>query len=75
MKPLLLHYYVTYRCNARCSFCTIWDPAKWDHRATPSWDQMSSNLTVARKLGTRFVDFTGGEPLLYHDLPRALRLA
>ncbi|HPU84720.1 MAG TPA: radical SAM protein [Candidatus Latescibacteria bacterium] len=75
MKPLLLHYYVTYRCNARCSFCTIWDPAKWDHRATPSWDQMTSNLTAARKLGTRFVDFTGGEPLLYHDLPRALRLA
>jgi len=47
MKPLLLHYYVTYRCNARCSFCTIWDPAKWDHRATPSWDQMTSNLTAA----------------------------
>ena len=24
MKPLLLHYYVTMRCNARCSFCDIW---------------------------------------------------
>lgn len=75
MKPILLHYYVTYRCNARCAFCTIWDPAVWNHRATPTWEQMEANLRAARNLGCRFVDFTGGEPLLYPDLPRALRLA
>ena len=75
MKPILLHYYVTYRCNARCEFCNIWDPAVWDHRHMPSWEQMSANLGAARRLGCRFVDFTGGEPLLYPDLPNALRLA
>ena len=74
-RPLLLHYYVTYRCNARCAFCDIWDPSHWDHTARPTWQQMSANLTAARRLGTRFVDFTGGEPLLYADLPQALRFA
>ena len=24
MRPLLLHYYVTNRCNSRCGFCSIW---------------------------------------------------
>ena len=74
-KPLLLHYYVTYRCNLRCSFCNIWDSSVWNHTAGPTWEQMEANLHAARRLGTRFVDFTGGEPLLYTDLPDALRLA
>ena len=25
MKPVLCNYYVTYRCNATCSFCDIWE--------------------------------------------------
>ena len=33
------------------------------------------NLEQAREIGVRFVDFTGGEPLLYEDLPRALEYA
>ncbi len=72
MKPLLLHYYVTLRCNARCSFCTIW-------RDEPGPDanlsDVSINLSHARKSGCRFVDFTGGEPLLNKDLPEFLRQA
>ena len=23
--PVLCNYYVTYRCNATCSFCDIWE--------------------------------------------------
>ncbi len=75
MRPILLYYYVTYRCNVRCEFCNIWDPAVWDHRSMPTWTQMQANLRAARELGCRFVDFTGGEPLLYPDLADALRLA
>jgi MoaA/NifB/PqqE/SkfB family radical SAM enzyme len=72
MKPLLLHYYITNRCNARCSFCEIW-------REMPKTDAETSvvlrNLGIARKAGCSFVDFTGGEPLLHPDLPIFLREA
>jgi MoaA/NifB/PqqE/SkfB family radical SAM enzyme len=37
--------------------------------------KIKENLSAARKLGAKFVDFTGGEPLLFHDLPDALREA
>ena len=33
------------------------------------------NLRDARRLGVRFVDFTGGEPLLHDELPHMLREA
>ena len=31
-----------------------------------------ANLRDAKKAGCRFVDFTGGEPLLHPELPRFL---
>lgn len=72
MKPLLLHYYITTRCNARCSFCTIWrEPSTID----ASLPDVVSNLSHAKKAGCRFVDFTGGEPLLNKELPAFLKAA
>jgi MoaA/NifB/PqqE/SkfB family radical SAM enzyme len=72
MKPLLLHYYVTLRCNARCSFCDI-----WREEAPPdaSLRDVAKNLADARRAGCRFVDFTGGEPLLNRELPQFLQTA
>jgi MoaA/NifB/PqqE/SkfB family radical SAM enzyme len=65
-KPILLHYYITNRCNARCSFCTIWqETPKVDARLKDVID----NLRQARIAGCSFVDFTGGEPLLHPHLP------
>jgi MoaA/NifB/PqqE/SkfB family radical SAM enzyme len=72
MKPLLLHYYITNRCNARCSFCSIWqEQPKIDARP----DDVIANLAEAKKAGCRFVDFTGGEPLLHPQLDVFLREA
>jgi MoaA/NifB/PqqE/SkfB family radical SAM enzyme len=69
MKPILLHYYVTTRCNARCTFCDIWkSPAMPD----ACMFDVSANLAAARQAGCRFVDFTGGEPLLNKELPQFL---
>ncbi|MDG5816435.1 radical SAM protein [Chitinispirillales bacterium ANBcel5] len=72
MKPILLHYYITNRCNARCTFCDIW-------QQLPKTDAKSSevflNLEHARKAGCKFVDFTGGEPLLHPLLPDFLSYA
>lgn len=72
MKPILLHYFLTNRCNARCPFCTIWaELPKHDAQTT----DVLNNLKTARKAGCRFVDFTGGEPLLHEDLPELLSAA
>jgi len=71
-KPILLHYYITNRCNARCGFCTIWQQTpKVDARLKDVID----NLRHARIAGCSFVDFTGGEPLLHPHLPDFLKEA
>lgn len=68
--PILLHYYITERCNCRCRFCDIWKkPAAADDA---SLADVCANLHSARRLGVCFVDFTGGEPLLHDDLPAML---
>jgi MoaA/NifB/PqqE/SkfB family radical SAM enzyme len=90
MKPVICSYYLTYRCNARCRFCALGgkatrllhakadDPA--GEGAVPreresSPDVVCRNLGDVRLLGAVFVDFTGGEPLLYDGLPRVLAYA
>ncbi|MBN1482973.1 radical SAM protein, partial [candidate division KSB1 bacterium] len=71
LPPLLLHYYVTERCNCRCTFCHIWKiPAEKSDDASIA--HVRKNLRDARQLGVRFVDFTGGEPLLHEKLPEML---
>ncbi|AGY57864.1 radical SAM protein [Gloeobacter kilaueensis] len=65
MAPLVCNYYVTYKCNARCHFCDIW-------ALTPppeaSFETIRTNLIDLRRLGVKYVDFTGGEPLLRPDI-------
>lgn len=71
MKPVLCNYYVTYRCNATCSFCDIWE------QPSPMIDLEDArrNLDDLKRLGVRIIDFTGGEPLLHTGLPRLLAMA
>lgn len=69
--PVLCNYYVTYRCNARCGFCDIWE------RPSPyiTLEQAQQNFRDLRKLGVRVIDFTGGEPLLHRQIDELLHLA
>ena len=69
--PVLCNYYVTYRCNARCSFCDIWE------KPSPyiKLDDVEQNLRDLKKLGVSVIDFTGGEPLLHQQIDRFLALA
>ncbi len=74
LPPILLHYYITERCNCRCQFCDIWEkPAK--KKSDAILDNVLNNLRDAKKLGVKFVDFTGGEPLLHKNLPDMLQEA
>lgn len=69
--PVLCNYYLTYRCNAACSFCDIWEkPSPYVTRA-----HFEANLRDLVRLGVQVIDFTGGEPLLHRELPEFLHLA
>lgn len=70
-KPVLCNYYVTYRCNAKCSFCDIWQ------KPSPyvTYSNVKNNLEDLRRLGVKVIDFTGGEPLLHRQIDRFLSLA
>lgn len=69
MTPLVANYYLTYRCNARCHFCDIWalEPGKEADFAT-----IQQNLQDLQRLGVKYVDFTGGEPLLHSQVGEIL---
>jgi len=72
MKPIVCNYYLTLRCNARCSFCDL-----WQHADAPLADSdiVLRNIRQLRSAGVRIIDFTGGEPLLHPDLPLFLEEA
>lgn len=69
--PVLCNYYVTYRCNATCSFCDIWE------RPSPyvTIESARQNLLDLKRLGVKVIDFTGGEPLLHREIDVLLRMA
>ena len=75
-RPILVHFEVTHRCNARCGFCDYW---RTDASARTS--ELASFADAARFFNPMLVTFTGGEPLLRRDLEeivsavaRAIRL-
>ena len=69
--PVLCNYYVTYRCNAKCGFCDIWE------KPSPyvTLDQVRENLLALKKLKVKVIDFTGGEPLLHQQIDKFFALA
>jgi len=69
--PILCNYYVTYRCNAKCGFCDIWE------KPSPYVDlkNVEENLRALKKLGVKVIDFTGGEPLLHQQIDEFFALA
>ncbi len=72
MAPLVANYYLTYRCNARCHFCDIWslEPGEEADLST-----ILHNLKDLKRLGVKYVDFTGGEPLLRTDVGQIYQYA
>lgn len=70
-KPVLCNYYVTYRCNAKCSFCDIWE------KPSPyiTLEDVRQNLLDLKRLGVQVIDFTGGEPLLHRQIDQMLGMA
>lgn len=62
-RPVLVHFEVTLRCNARCSFCDYWKTSP-----AAKADELASYADAARYFNPMLVTFTGGEPTLRRDL-------
>ena len=63
-KPLQTVLFITNQCNLSCSHCSVYDH---EHPTVKSYDQIKEELLYSYKLGSRFVDFEGGEPTLWRD--------
>ncbi len=66
--PMLVHFEVTMRCNARCSFCDYWQTP-----ASEKAKELTSFADAARHFSPMMITFTGGEPLLRRDLEELVR--
>lgn len=66
---LLCNYYVTYRCNAFCEFCHFADHSRYKTSPDADLEDFKKNVSQISELGARFIDLTGGEPLLNRNLP------
>ncbi|HUQ18340.1 MAG TPA: radical SAM protein [Gemmatimonadaceae bacterium] len=62
-KPILVHFEVTLRCNAKCGFCDYW---KTDKSARDS--ELKDFTDAARFFNPMMITYTGGEPTLRRDL-------
>jgi MoaA/NifB/PqqE/SkfB family radical SAM enzyme len=62
-KPVLVHFEVTLRCNARCGFCDYW---KTEQSAKAA--ELKSFTDAARFFNPMMITYTGGEPTLRRDL-------
>jgi MoaA/NifB/PqqE/SkfB family radical SAM enzyme len=61
--PILVHFEVTMRCNARCDFCDYWKTSPAARR-----EELDSFADAARYFSPMMITFTGGEPTLRRDL-------
>ncbi|MDR2042397.1 MAG: radical SAM protein [Tannerella sp.] len=68
-RPLQTVLFVSDKCNLTCKHCSIYELR---HPHVKTEDQIREELEYSYRLGSRFVDFEGGEPTLWRDGDRDL---
>lgn len=63
-KPLQTVLFINNECNLRCKHCCVDKDTK---KIVKSYEQIREELLYSYNLGSRFVDFEGGEPTLWCD--------
>lgn len=68
-KPLQSVIFISDRCNLSCRHCSV-----YNHEAPvdKTFSQIEEELRYCYSLGSRFVDFEGGEPFLWNDAGRGV---
>lgn len=62
--PMQSVLFVSDRCNLSCKHCSVYNHAA-PH--TKTYEQIRQEMQYCLSLGSRFIDFEGGEPFLWHD--------
>ena len=57
---------VTYKCNSRCTMCNIWQIQEPDELGLEYFKRLPKSL--------RYINISGGEPFLYQDLVKSIKL-
>lgn len=75
-KPLQTVLFISEKCNLACKHCTVY---KIKNPIIKTYEKIREELEYSYRLGSRFVDFEGGEPTIWKegdkDLNSLIRLA
>ena len=63
-RPLQTVLFISDKCNLTCRHCTVYQ-LKNPH--IKSYEEIKEELEYSYKLGSRFIDFEGGEPTIWRD--------
>lgn len=63
-KPLQSVIFISDRCNLSCRHCSVYNHGQPTDK---TFSQIEDELRYCHSLGSRFVDFEGGEPFLWRD--------
>ena len=67
--------YNTFRCNARCGYCNVWQDPVFAGQPELDADGLRRCIDQLGSLGVTYLDVTGGEPALHRELGVAVRHA
>lgn len=68
-RPLQTVLFISDKCNLSCRHCSVYNHAD-PHSKT--YEEIREELEYSYRLGSRFVDFEGGEPFLWRDGDRKI---
>ncbi|MDR0393870.1 MAG: radical SAM protein [Tannerella sp.] len=63
-RPLQTVLFISDKCNLSCRHCTVYRAV---NPHIKSYEQIKEELAYSYGLGSRFIDFEGGEPTLWRD--------
>ncbi|WP_371483090.1 radical SAM/SPASM domain-containing protein [Kitasatospora sp. NBC_00315] len=68
-------FYITFRCNSLCGYCNVWQDDKFKGYDELTAERGREILDQLHALGVRYVDFTGGEPVLHPHINEIVQYA
>jgi len=72
-KPIFAAWHITYRCNAKCKFCSFWKN-EIDISKEMKLADYANAVPKLLNMGIRVVNFAGGEPCIRKDLHEIVKL-